>query len=179
MNANEKASTADGRRLTQMSSADEPAAPRRQLSCVEIQSIRVHSQPVRRSIGSASWLSSTPAKSDPFVVATILLLSAGMLTQPASAGPFDALKNFFVRPQPQAHVTHHRPAHPKEAKDAPKDAPNDSPSPVAPPVDQQTNQQPNGAPQQQNTGPQNTGQQNTLNNNNRPGRPALAAAPLF
>jgi hypothetical protein len=171
MNANEKASTADGRRLTQMSSADEPATPRRQLSCIEIQSIRVHSRPVRRSIGSASWLSSTPAKSDPFVVATILLLSAGMLTQPASGGPFEALKNFFVRPQPQAHVTHHRPAHPKEA---PKDAPNDSPSPVAPPVDQQSNQQPNGAPQQQNTG-----QQNTLNNNNRPGRPALAAAPLF
>jgi hypothetical protein len=113
--------------------------------------------------------------SRPFAVAMILL-SAGMLAQPASAGPFEALKNFFVRPQPQAHVTHHRPAHPKEA---PKDAPNDSPSPVAPPVDQQSNQQPNGAPQQQNTGQQNTGQQNTLNNNNRPGRPALAAAPLF
>jgi len=100
---------------------------------------------------------------------TILLLSAGMLAQPAGAGPFETLKNFFVRPQPQAHVTHHRP-HPKEAKDAP----NDSPSPVAPPVDQQTNQQQNGAPQQQNTG-----QQNTLNTNNRPGRPALASAPLF
>jgi hypothetical protein len=121
---------------------------------------------------------------------TIPLLTAGMLVQPASAGPFEALKNFFVRPQPQAHVTHHRPAHPKEAKDAPKDAPNDSPSPVAPPVDQQTN----GAPEQQNAGQQNTGQQNTgqqntgqqnagqqntLNNNNRPGRPALASAPLF
>src|ERR1700761_2636243 len=104
----------------------------------------------------------------------IPLLTAGMLVQPASAGPFEALKNFFVRPQPQAHVTHHRPAHPKEAKDAPKDAPNDSPSPVAPPVDQQTNQQTNGAPEQQNAGQQNTGQQNTLNNNNRPGRPALA-----
>jgi hypothetical protein len=125
---------------------------------------------------------------------TIPLLTAGMLVQPASAGPFEALKNFFVRPQPQAHVTHHRPAHPKEAKDAPKDAPNDSPSPVAPPVDQQTNQQTNGAPEQQNAGQQNTGQQNTgqqntgqqnagqqntLNNNNRPGRPALASAPLF
>ena len=111
---------------------------------------------------------------------TILLLTAGMLAQPANAGPFETLKNFFVRPQPQAHVTHHRPTHPKEAKDAPKDAPNDSPSPVAPPVDQQSN----GAPGQQNTGPQNTGQQNTgqqntLNNNNRPGRPALAVAPLF
>jgi hypothetical protein len=110
---------------------------------------------------------------------TILLLTAGMLAQPAAAGPFDALRNFFVRPQPQAHVTHHRPAHPKEAKDAPKEAPkdaapNDSPSPVAPPVDQQSNQQPNGAP-----GQQNTGQQNTLNNNNRPGRPAIASAPLF
>jgi len=105
---------------------------------------------------------------------TILLLSAGMLAQPASAGPFETLKNFFVRPQPQAHVTHHHPVHQKEAKDAPKDAPNDSPSPVAPPVDQQTNQQPNNAPERQNTG-----QQNTLNTNNRPGRPSLAAAPLF
>ena len=150
-----------------MSRTKAPTVTGHQLTCIGIESIRFHSQPVRRSIGSASWLSSTPAKSDPFVVATILLLSAGMLTQPASAGPFEALKNFFVRPQPQAHVTHHRPAHPKEA---PKDAPNDSPSPVAPPVDQQSN----GAPQQQNTG-----QQNTLNNNNRPGRPALAAAPLF
>jgi len=108
---------------------------------------------------------------------TILLLTAGMLAQPASAGPFDALKNFFVRPQPQAHVTHHRPAHPKETKDAPKeapkDAPNDSPSPVAPPVDQQTNQQTN---QQQNVAPE---QQNTVSTNNRSGRPAIAAAPLF
>jgi hypothetical protein len=111
--------------------------------------------------------------SRPFAVATILLLTAGMPTKPASAGPFETLKNFFVRPQPPAHVTHHRPAHPKEAKDAPKDAPNDSPSPVAPPVDQQPNQQPN---QQTNGGP---GQQNTLNTNNRAGRPAIAAAPLF
>jgi hypothetical protein len=115
----------------------------------------------------------------PFAVTTIVLLAAGMLAQSASAGPFEALKNFFVRPQPQAHVTHHHPAHPKEAKDAPKDAPkeapNDSPSPIAPPVDQQSN----GAPGQQNTGQQNSGQQNTLNTNNRPGRPALAAAPLF
>jgi hypothetical protein len=108
--------------------------------------------------------------SRPFAVAAILLLTAGLLAQPASAGPFDALKNFFVRPQPQAHVTHHHPVHPKETpKEAPKDAPNDSPSPVAPPVDQQPNQQTNGAPEQQ----------NTLNVNNRVGRPALAAAPLF
>ena len=154
MNANEKASTADQRRLTQMSNGNEPTAPGRRLRRSKIQSIRVNSRP--------------------FAVVTILLLTAGMLAQPASAGPFDALKNFFVRPQPQAHVSHHRPAHPKEAKDAPKDAPNDSPSPVAPPVDQQTNQQPNGAP-----GQQNTGQQNTLSTNNRQGRPAIAAAPLF
>jgi len=124
--------------------------------------------------------------SRPFVVGTILFLTVGMLVQPASAGPFDALKNFFVRPQPQAHVTHHRP-HPKEAKDAPKDEPNDSasPSPIAPPVDQQSSggpgQQNPGQqnPGQQNGGQQNAGQQNTLNTNNRPGRPALAAAPLF
>jgi hypothetical protein len=170
MNANEKASTTapkssgvKSRRLTQMGNASEPTGAGRRLARIKIQFIRVHSRP--------------------FAVATILLLSSGMLAQPASAGPFDALKNFFVRPQPQAHVTHHRPAHPKEAKDAPKDAPNDSPSPVAPPVDQQTNQQtnqqPNGASEQQNTGQQNTGPQNTLNNNNRPGRPAIAAAPLF
>jgi hypothetical protein len=125
-----------------------------QLTRIRAHSIRVHSRP--------------------FAVAMVLLLTAGMLAQPASAGPFDALRNFFVRPQQQAHPTHHHPVHPKDARDAPKDvpkdAPNDSPSPVAPPVDQQSN----GAP-----GQQNTGQQNTLNTNNRPGRPALAAAPLF
>ncbi len=159
MNANKEASIADECRLTQMSNAGEPTAPGRQLTHIGIQRIRVYSRP--------------------FAVATILLLTAGMLAHPASAGPFDTLKNFFVRPQPQAHVTHHHPVHPKEAKDAPKDAPkeapNDSPSPIAPPADQQSN----GAPGQQNTGPQNSGQQNTLNTNNRPGRPALAAAPLF
>jgi len=125
----------------------------RQLTHIRAQSISVHSRP--------------------FAVAMILL-SAGIVAQPASAGPFETLKNFFVRPQPQAHVIHHHPVHPKEAKDAPKDAPSDSPSPVAPPVDQQTNQQPNNAPERQNTA-----QQNTLNTNNRPGRPSLAAAPLF
>jgi hypothetical protein len=149
MNANETTSTADKCRLAQMRDASQPTAPRRQLTNFGIQSVRIHSHP--------------------FAVATILLATAGMLAQPASAGPFDALKNFFVRPQPQAHGTRHRPAHPKEAKDAPKDAPNDSPSPVAPPVDQQTNQQPNGVP----------AQQNTLNTNNRQGRPEIAAAPLF
>jgi hypothetical protein len=149
MNANKGPSSREERRSGLLQ--QNPSLTGQQLTHIGAQFIRVHSRP--------------------FVVATILLLSAGMLTQPASAGPFETLKNFFVRPQPQAHVTHHRPAHPKEA---PKDAPNDSPSPVAPPVDQQSNQQPNGAPQQQNTG-----QQNTLNNNNRPGRPALAAAPLF
>ena len=125
---------------------------------------------------------SSPVHSRPFAVGTILILTAGMLAGPASAGPFDALKNFFVRPQPQAHVAHHRPAHPKEAKDAAKDEPNDSasPSPIAPPVDQQSNGGPGQQnPVQQNAGQQNGGQQNTLNTNNRPGRPALAAAPLF
>ncbi|MBV8212715.1 MAG: hypothetical protein JOZ08_05755 [Verrucomicrobia bacterium] len=152
MNANEKGSTADGRRLTQKSNASELAPPGHKLTRISIRSIRVHSRP--------------------FAVAVILLLTAGMLAQPASAGPFDALRNFFSRPQPQPHVTHHHPAHPK---DAPKEAPNDSASPTAPPVDQQ---QSNGAPQQQNGAPQ---QQNTLNTNtnNRPGRPAIAAAPLF
>jgi hypothetical protein len=148
MNANKRPSSRKERRSGLL--PQNPSLTGQRLTHIRAQSIRVHSRP--------------------FAVAMILL-SAGMLAQPASAGPFEALKNFFVRPQPQAHVTHHRPAHPKEA---PKDAPNDSPSPVAPPVDQQSNQQPNGAPQQQNTGPQ-----NTLNNNNRPGRPALAAAPLF
>jgi hypothetical protein len=160
MNANKRSSSTQERRSGLL--PQNPSLTGQQLTHIRAQSIRVHSRP--------------------FAVAMILL-AAGMLAQPASAGPFEALKNFFVRPQPQAHVTHHRPAHPKEAKDvpkdAPKDAPNDSPSPVAPPVDQQTNQQTNGAPEQQNTGQQNTGQQNTLNNNNRPGRPALAAAPLF
>jgi hypothetical protein len=150
MNANKGSSSREERRSGSL--PQNPSLTGQQLTHIRAQSIRVHSRP--------------------FAVAMILL-SAVMLAQPATAGPFDALKNFFVRPQPQAHVTHHRP-HPKEAKDAPKDAPNDSPSPVAPPVDQQTNQQQNGAP-----GQQNTGQQNTLNNNNRPGRPALASAPLF
>src|ERR1700752_790473 len=166
MNANKRPSSTQERRSGLL--PQNPSLTGQQLTHIRAQSIRVHSRP--------------------FAVAMILL-AAGMLAQPASAGPFEALKNFFVRPQPQAHVTHHRPAHPKEAKDVPKDAPNDSPSPVAPPVDQQTNQQTNGAPEQQNAGQQNTGQQNTgqqnagqqntLNNNNRPGRPALASAPLF
>jgi hypothetical protein len=146
MNANEKPSTADERRSAQMSRPDKATLAGRQLACSKIESIRVHSRP--------------------FAVATGLVLTVGVLAQPASAGPFDTLKNFFVRPQPQAHVTHHRPAHPKEAKEAPKDAPNDSPSPVPPSVDQQTHD----APVQQ---------QNTLNTNNRAGRPEIAAAPLF
>jgi hypothetical protein len=156
MNANEKFSTADGHRLTQINRANESGESGRHLKRVGIRPIRVYSRqfvvPIR-------------VHSRPFAVATILLVTAGMLAQPASAGPFDALKNFFVRPQPQAHVTHHHPVRPKEAKDAPKDAPNDSPSPVAPPVDQQTNDAPI--------------QQHTLNNNNRAGRPEIASAPLF
>jgi hypothetical protein len=91
---------------------------------------------------------------------TVLLLTAGILAQPASAGPFDALKNFFARPQPQSHVVHHRPAHPKEAKEAP----NDSPAPVVSPADQQLN-----------TGPS----QNVPTTTNRPNRPAIVAAPLY
>jgi hypothetical protein len=151
MNANKRPSSRKERRSGLL--PQNPSLTGQRLTHIRAQSIRVHSRP--------------------FAVAMILL-SAGMLAQRASAGPFDALKNFFVRPQPQAHPAHHHPVHPKEAKeapkDAPKDAPNDSPSPIAPPVDQQSN----GAP-----GQQNTGQQNTLNTNNRPGRPAIAAAPLF
>jgi hypothetical protein len=94
-----------------------------------------------------------------FAVITVLLLSAGILARPASAGPFDALKNFFVRPQPQSHVVHHRPAHPKEAKDAPNDNPAQMVSP---------DQQPNSGPAQ-----------NGPNTTNRPGRPAIVAAPLY
>ena len=94
----------------------------------------------------------------------ILLLSVCLFTQRVSAGPFDAIRNFFgARPQPQAHV-HHRPVHPKEAKDT-KDAPNESPSPMVSPEEQQ----PNGSP-----GP------SPLNNTaNRPGRPDIKAAPLY
>jgi hypothetical protein len=95
-------------------------------------------------------------------LAAILLLSAGILTQRANAGPFETLRNFFGgRQQPQTHVTHHRPAHPKETKDAP----NESPAPMVSPGDQQAN----GSP-----GP------NALSNTmNRPGRPSIAAAPLY
>ncbi len=92
----------------------------------------------------------------------ILLLSASILTQRVSAGPLDAIKSFFGgRPQPQPHI--HRPTprpHPKDTKDAP----NDSSSPTVSPGDQQ----PNGTPGQ-----------NALNNTNRPGKPSIAAAPLY
>ena len=95
----------------------------------------------------------------------ILLLSASILTQRVSAGPLDAIKSFFGRPQPTAHI--HRPTprpHLKDTKDA-KDAPNDSSSPTVSPGDQQ----PNGSP-----GP------NALSNTtNKPGRPGIAAAPLY
>jgi hypothetical protein len=95
----------------------------------------------------------------------ILLLSACIFTQRVSAGPLDTIRNFFgARPQPQAHVHHPRPVHPKEAKDA-KDAPNESPSPIV----SQGEQQPNGSP-----GP------SPLNNaTNRAGRPDIKAAPLY
>jgi hypothetical protein len=94
-------------------------------------------------------------------LSTVLLVSAGSLVQPASAGPFDALKNFFVRPQQRSHEIHHpRPVHPKEAKEAPSD----SPAPVVSPPDQQLN-----------TGPA----QNAPTTTNRPNRPAIVAAPLY
>src|ERR1700736_842689 len=95
----------------------------------------------------------------------ILLLSGSILTQRVSAGPLDAIKSFFGgRPQQTAHIhPHPRPVH-KDTKDA-KDAPNDSSSPTVSPGDQQ----PNGSP-----GP------NALSNTtNRPGRPGIAAAPLY
>jgi hypothetical protein len=102
---------------------------------------------------------------------TTLLLTAGILAQPASAGPFDALKNFFVRPQQRSHEIHHpRPVHPKEAKEAPSD----SPAPVVSPADQQ----PNTGPAQNvpNSGPA----QNVPTTTNRPNRPAtIVAAPLY
>jgi|GEM_PF-6645757 len=103
---------------------------------------------------------------------TIVLLSAGISAQPASAGPFDALKNFFVRPQPQHHVVHPHPVHRegKEAKEQ-KEAPADSPATTVPPGEQQTN----NAPVQNSP---NT--PSTLNVTNRPGRPTvIASAPLF
>jgi hypothetical protein len=95
----------------------------------------------------------------------ILLLSASFLTQRVSAGPLDAIRSFFGgHQQPQTHIhPHPRPVHPKDTKDA-KDAPNDSSSPTVSPGDQQ----PNGSP-----GP------NALNNTNKPGKPSIAAAPLY
>jgi hypothetical protein len=101
----------------------------------------------------------------------ILLLSASILTQRVSAGPLDAIRSFFGgRQQPQTHVhPHPRPVHP--TKDT-KDAPNESPAPMVSPAPMGSpgDQQPNGTPGQ-----------NTLNNNtvNKPGRPSIAAAPLY
>src|SRR5258708_30768750 len=96
----------------------------------------------------------------------ILLLSASILTQRVSAGPLDAIKSFFGgRPQPQPHIHRPtpRPVHLKDTKDA-QDAPNDSSSPTVSPGDQQ----PNGTPGQ-----------NALSNTSRPGKPSIAAAPLY
>jgi hypothetical protein len=97
-------------------------------------------------------------------LSAILVLSASILTQRVSAGPIDTIRSFFgARPQPTHIHPHPRPIH-KDTKDA-KDAPNDSSSPTVSPGDQQ----PNGSP-----GP------NALSNTaNRPGRPNLAAAPLY
>jgi|SRR5580700_7823652 hypothetical protein len=101
---------------------------------------------------------------------TVLLLSAGILAQPASAGPFDTLKNFFVRPQPQSHAVHHHLAHPKDAKEAPNDNPSHDPAQTVSPADQQ----PNAGPSQNVPATQ-----NAPTTTNRPGRPAIVAAPLF
>jgi hypothetical protein len=92
----------------------------------------------------------------------ILLLAASILTQRVSAGPLDAIRSFFGGHQQPTHVhPHPRPIH-KDTKDA-KDAPNDS-SPTVSPGDPQ----PNGTPGQ-----------NVLSNANRPGKPSIAAAPLY
>src|SRR5258708_16098184 len=40
------------------------------------------------------------------LLTAILFFSAAAVSQKATAGPLDALKNFFVRPQPQHHVVH-------------------------------------------------------------------------
>jgi hypothetical protein len=96
----------------------------------------------------------------------ILLLSGSILTQRVSAGPLDAIRSFFGgHQQQQTRVhPHPRPVHPKDTKDA-KDAPNDSSSPAVSPGDQQ----PNGSP----------GLNVLSNTANKPGRPNLAAAPLY
>jgi hypothetical protein len=124
----------------------------------------------------------------------IVLLAAGISAQPASAGPFDALKNFFVRPQPQQHHVVHPRVH-RDAKEGPKDgkdgkeAPTDSPNSVVPPNEQQTNSAATQNAPTQNAPTQNVPTQNTSNTLNapntqtvvnRPGRPAaIASAPLF
>jgi hypothetical protein len=93
----------------------------------------------------------------------ILMLAASILTQRVSAGPLDAIRSFFGGHQQPTHVhPHPRPIH-KDTKDA-KDAPNDSSSPTVSPGDPQ----PNGTPAQ-----------NVLSNANRPGKPSIAAAPLY
>ena len=94
----------------------------------------------------------------------ILLLSASILTQRVSAGPIDTIRSFFgARPQPTHIHPHPRPIH-KDTKDA-KDAPDESSSPTVSPADPQ----PNGTP----------GQNVLSNANNRPGKPSIAAAPLY
>ena len=96
-------------------------------------------------------------------LSAILVLSASILTQRVSAGPIDTIRSFFgARPQPTHIHPHPRPIH-KDTKDA-KDAPNDSSSPTVSPGDPQ----PNGTPGQ-----------SVLNNTNRPGKPSIAAAPLY
>jgi hypothetical protein len=106
----------------------------------------------------------------PVQVTAILLVATCVLTQRLSAGPLDAIRNFFGgRPQPQTHIHHPRPVHPKDSKDA-KDVPNESPAPTVSPAPMMSpgDQQPNSSPAQ-----------NTLNNTNRPGKPSIAAAPLY
>jgi hypothetical protein len=82
----------------------------------------------------------------PLHLGMIVLLSAGVLSQRASAGPFDAIRSFFNRPQQQQpHVVHHRHP-PKEAKDAPSESPSPLLSPAPQSQDGQPQPQPNTSP---------------------------------
>jgi hypothetical protein len=91
----------------------------------------------------------------------IFMVSLGALSQKAAAGPFDTLRNFFVRPHPE---THHIRPHPHNQEKA-------SPSPMlSPGAVQPQDPQPNGSPS---PGP-------LITAGGRVGQaPTLAAPPLY
>src|SRR5258708_12931022 len=94
----------------------------------------------------------------------ILFFSAAAVSQKATAGPLDALKNFFVRPQPQHHVVH--PVHHPKPEPEPG-GPGGSPSTLVSPGPQ---------PQDPQQGP--SPGLNVLNNVNSQ-RPVIHPPPLY